>query len=143
MGANLLALAGFMSLAVAAFHVVAAFEPRLQANFGAPERLIAAGPLAIGAAALALAAVFAAWGAYGFSGAGWLPRLPLLSVALVAIGAVYFLRGLLLGPQLLAATGRLRRKIPTDPQRVASSAVSLAIGVVYLAGTATAWSQLV
>jgi hypothetical protein len=141
-GSSLLVAAGLMSLAVAAFHVGAAFVPAWQRTFGAPDWLIEAGPLPMGAACFALAAVFAAWGAYGFSGAGSIAKLPLLAAGLVFIGAVYTLRGLLLAPQLLARTGRLNRKVPTDLPHIASSAVSLAIGLVYLAGTAAAWSRL-
>jgi hypothetical protein len=138
----LLAAAGLMSLAVALFHVVAAFSPALQRRFGAPEQLMAAGPIAMTAASLGLAAVFAVWGAYGFSGAGWIAELPLLAPGLLVIGAVYALRGLLLAPQLLAATGRLQGDIPTDRDSLVSSAVSLGIGLLYLAGTAASWSTL-
>ena len=142
MGANLLVTAGLMSLGVALFHIVAAFSPALQRRFGAPEGLMAAGPMVMGAASLAMAAVFAVWGAYGFSGAGWLAELPLLALGLLVIGAVYALRGLLLVPQLLAAAGRLRGDIPTDRFSLASSAISLTTGLLYLAGTAAAWSAL-
>jgi len=141
-GSSILVIAGAMSLGVALFHVVAAFSPALQRRFGAPESLLAAGPIVMAVAALALAAVFAVWGAYGFSGAGWLDELPLLAPALLAIGAVYALRGLLLAPQLLAAAGRLHGDIPTDRFSLASSAISLTIGLLYLAGTAGAWSTL-
>lgn len=141
-GSGLLVTAGFMSLAVALFHVVAAFVPRLQRSFGAPESLIAAGPLAIGVACFALTALFSIWAAYAFSGAGWLPNMPFLGLALLAIGAVYALRGTLLGPQLLAVAGRWPRDIQTEPQHLVSSAVSLTIGLVYLAGTLVSWSEL-
>jgi hypothetical protein len=141
-GSALLMLAGLLGMAVALFHVVAAFSPVLQRQFGAPERLLAAGPIVMGAASLLLAAVFAAWGLYGLSGAGWLARLPLLAPCLIGIGAVYALRGVLLAPQLLAADGRVRGDIPTDRLSLLSSAVSLTIGLLYLAGTAAAWSYV-
>ncbi|MGD0247552.1 MAG: hypothetical protein ABSB75_00715 [Candidatus Limnocylindrales bacterium] len=142
MGGALLVLAGLLGMAVALFHIVAAFSPVLQRQFGAPERLLAAGPIVMGAASLLLAAVFAAWGLYGLSGAGWLARLPLLAPCLIGIGAVYALRGVLLAPQLLAAAGRVRGDIPTDRLSLLSSAVSLTIGLLYLAGTAAAWSYV-
>jgi hypothetical protein len=143
MGSGLLVAAGLMSLGVAAFHIGAAFMPSWQRMFGAPQELIDAGPLVMGAACFGLAALFVAWGAYGFSGAGMIVDLPLLAAGLAAIGAVYTLRGLMLIPQLLAMTGRLHREIPIDPPSVASSAVSLAIGLTYVLGTAAAWSELV
>jgi hypothetical protein len=138
----LLVIAGLMSLAVALFHVAAAFSPALQRQFGAPQQLMAVGPVAMAAASLALAAVFALWGAYGLSGAGWLAELPLLAPGLLLIGAIYALRGTLLMPQLLAAAGRLRGDIPTDRLSLISSAVSLTIGLLYLAGLAGVWSRL-
>jgi hypothetical protein len=139
---GLLVVAGLMSLAVAAFHVAAAFSPALQRRFGAPEQLLAAGPIVMAVASLAMAAVFAVWGAYGLSGAGWIAELPLLGPGLLAIGAIYALRGVMLAPQLLAAAGRLRGDIPTDRDSLISSAVSLTIGLLYLAGAIADWSRL-
>jgi hypothetical protein len=139
---GLLVVAGLMSLAVAAFHVAAAFSPALQRRFGAPEQLLAAGPIVMAVASLAMAAVFAVWGAYGLSGAGWIAELPLLGPGLLAIGAIYALRGVMLAPQLLAAAGRLRGDIPTDRDSLISSAVSLTIGLLYLAGAVADWSRL-
>jgi hypothetical protein len=143
MGSGLLVAAGLMSLGVAAFHIGAAFMPAWQRTFGAPQELIDAGRLVMGAACFALAAVFAAWGAYAFSGAGVIGELPLLAAGLVAIGAVYTARGLMLGPQLLARAGWLHRELPIDLPGIASSAVSLAIGLTYVLGAAAAWSELV
>jgi hypothetical protein len=142
MGNWWLLAAGLGSLAVVGFHVAAAFSPRLQRGFGAPESLIEKGPVAMGAAALVLAGVFAAWAAYAFSGAGLLPRAPLLGPCLLLIGAIYTARGMLLLPELLMAAGAMRARLPTDVQRVGSSAVSLAIGLAYLVGTIAGWTQL-
>ncbi|MCI0478006.1 MAG: hypothetical protein L0Y55_17320, partial [Anaerolineales bacterium] len=47
-------------------------------------------------ATLALAALFAAFGMYALSGAGIIRRLPFTRLALVCIGSVYTLRGLIL-----------------------------------------------
>ncbi|MBW3618576.1 MAG: hypothetical protein KY446_12705 [Proteobacteria bacterium] len=52
--------------------------------------------------ALAIAAVLAVWAAYAWAGAGLIPRLPLMRTVLVAISAVYLLRGLVLAPALAA-----------------------------------------
>ena len=49
---------------------------------------------------LGIASVLAVWSAYAFSGAGVIPRLPLIRTALVLISGVYLLRGLVLIPAL-------------------------------------------
>ena len=48
---------------------------------------------------LAIAAVLAIWAAYAFAGAGLIRRLPLMRTALVAITAIYLLRGAALDPR--------------------------------------------
>jgi hypothetical protein len=127
-------IAGFLSLAVALFHVVMAFIPRLARYFGAPERLLSAGRVIPALATLLIAAVFALWGLYGLSGAGWLTPLPLLRPALVTIGAIYLFRGAFILPQLLTMTRLVTFKVPTERQHILSSAASLTIGIAYLAG---------
>ena len=57
--------------------------------------------------ALGIAAVLAIWSAYALAGAGLIPRLPLMRTALVAITAVYLLRGLVLLPALAINGGRV------------------------------------
>ncbi len=89
-----------------------------------------------------VALIFAIWGLYGLSGAGLLRRLPLLRLALLVIGAIYTLRGLLLIPLLLASLGLLASPEPILPQALLASLVSLLIGCLYLAGTFTAWRDL-
>ncbi|HYE42067.1 MAG TPA: hypothetical protein VEA15_01635 [Caulobacteraceae bacterium] len=83
-----------------------------------------------------IAAVLAIWSAYALSGAGVLPRLPLLRTALVAITAVYLLRGLVLAPLLVL-----------QPQAVHgftlwSSLIVLAYGLVHATGTALGWRSM-
>ena len=85
---------------------------------------------------LAIAALLAVWSAYAFAGAGLLRRLPLMRTALVAITAVYLLRGLLLVP--LAA---LRPDLVT-PFDVWSSLIVLVYGLTHAFGTARAWPLL-
>src|SRR3546814_1308451 len=41
---------------------------------------------------LAIGAILLVWAAYAFSGAGTLPRLPLLRTALIVITAIYLMR---------------------------------------------------
>jgi len=129
-----LVIAGFLSLAVALFHVVMAFIPRLARYFGAPERLLSAGRVVLALATLLIAAIFALWGLYGLSGAGWFTPLPLLRPALVTIGAIYLSRGALILPQLLTVTGLVTFKVPAERQHILSSAASLTIGIAYLVG---------
>jgi hypothetical protein len=80
---------------------------------------------------LAIAAILAIWGAYAFSGAGLLPRLPLLRPALLAITAVFLARA--------AALPLLFRVMPDRSSAFLwiSSAIVLAIGVVHAVGLAT------
>ncbi|HEV2843296.1 MAG TPA: hypothetical protein VG477_00505 [Thermoanaerobaculia bacterium] len=77
-----------------------------------------------------LVLIFAVWALYAFSGAGLGPRLPLLRLGLGAIATIYTLRGLMLLPELYAlASGKLE-----VPRMAVFSAVSLFIGLCYVAG---------
>jgi hypothetical protein len=79
-----------------------------------------------------IATVLAIWAAYAFSGAGLIPRLPMLRTGLVVISAIYLLRGLFLFPGLY--TGHTFT--------IWSSAIVLAYGVAYAVGTWKAWPVL-
>jgi hypothetical protein len=83
----------------------------------------------------AIAAILLIWAAYALSGAGLLPRLPLLRTGLVAISAVYLLRGLAPVPLLLAAK-------PLDSFTIWSSLIVLVYGICYAVGTWKAWPLL-
>jgi hypothetical protein len=85
---------------------------------------------------VAIAAILAVWSAYAFAGAGLLPRLPLIRTALVAITAVYLLRGLALVPLALL------RPALVDPFALWSSLIVLAYGIVHAVGTYRAWPAL-
>ena len=85
---------------------------------------------------LGIAAVLAAWAAYGFAGAGLIAPLPLMRPALVAISAVYLVRGLAPVPVLLATQGRV------SPFWAWSSLIVLAFGTAYAVGTWWAWAGL-
>jgi hypothetical protein len=77
-----------------------------------------------------LVLIFAVWAIYAFSGAGLGPRLPLLRLGLGAIATIYTLRGLVLLPELFfLASGKLE-----VPRMAVFSAVSLFIGLCYVAG---------
>ena len=133
---HVLTLAGCLSAAVAALHVVIIFfgAPAYR-YFGAGEdmaRQAEAGSAVPAVLTLVIAAVFAVFALYAFSGAGRLRRLPLLRTGLVVISAIYLLRGLGLIPELI----QFARDSATVPLRyLVFSAVSLMIGLVYIAGT--------
>ena len=86
---------------------------------------------------LGIAAVLAIWAAYAASGAGLLRPLPLLRTGLVAITAVYLLRGLaLFFPRAMS------RPDLSPAFMFWSSAIVLAIGAVHLVGLVKAWPSL-
>ncbi len=88
-----------------------------------------------------IACVLAAWGLYALSGAGVIPRLPFLRVALCAITAVYLARGL---------AGLVLPFVSSHPAIAAnslsfwmvSSAICCIFGLFYLLGTINLWAQL-
>jgi hypothetical protein len=80
--------------------------------------------------------ILLAWGLYAFSGAGLIRRLPLLKTGLVAISAIYLIRGLL--PfTVLAIAPDLRHQL-----HLSSSLVCLLIGAAYAIGTKQRWGEL-
>ncbi len=83
-----------------------------------------------------IAAVLATWSLYALSGAGVIPRLPLLRLGLCAITGVYLLRGLAGVPFAMVATER------GAAFWLWSSAICLAIGLVHLAGLRQVWPRL-
>ena len=85
---------------------------------------------------LGIAAILAIWAAYAFSGAGLLPRLPLLRTGLVVISTIYLLRGLALIPALIINRGDVM------PFILWSSLIVLVYGLAYAIGTWTAWPHL-
>ena len=107
--------------------------------FGAGEgmaRAAARGDLRPTLITLAIATVLAVWAAYAASGAGLIPRLPLLRTALVAITAVYLLRAIAFLPLHYC------RPQHSDAFAIWSSAIVLVYGVVHLIGVLRAWRHL-
>jgi hypothetical protein len=142
-GGRALVAGGALSLGVAALHVACVLVgPAAYRYFGAGERmaaLAAAGSPVPALVTLAIGVMFALCGAWAFSGAGVIPRLFLLRTGLVLIGSVYALRGLFLPLEirrLVLAPGSL------PPRVLVFSAVSLTIGLLYLAGTVASWRTL-
>ena len=75
-------------------------------------------------------------GRLSFSGAGYLPRLPLLRTALILITAIYLLRALAFVPVNLAT------RLYSDGFAIWSSLIVLLFGAMYATGTWKAWRYL-
>lgn len=107
--------------------------------FGAGEAMARAaerGELRPALVTLFIAGVLAAWSAFAFSGAGLLPRLPLLRTALVAITAVYLLRGLAIVPVAML------RPEQFQAFWLWSSGIVLIYGLIHLFGLWRSWPAL-
>lgn len=85
---------------------------------------------------LVIAAVLLVWSLYALSGAGMIRRLPLLRTALVAITAVYLLRGLAIIPMMLTMPGR------SLAFWLWSSGICALFGIVHAAGLRQSWRRL-
>ena len=100
-----LIIGGLLSVAAALLHIGCIIGgPDWYRFFGAGEAmatLAEQGSMTPTLLTLGIACILAIWAAYAFSGAGLLPRLPLLRTGLVVISAVYLLRGLVLIPALV------------------------------------------
>lgn len=106
--------------------------------FGAGERmvrLVERGSLRPAIITIAIALMLGIWSAYGLSGAGLIPRLPLLRAGLSAICAIYLLRAAAL-PLMLA-----RMPDRSTTFLVVSSLIVLVFGLVHLVGIVTGWTS--
>jgi hypothetical protein len=107
--------------------------------FGAGERmaqLASAGSWYPAIVTSFIASMLVAWSLYALSGAGVIPRLPLLRLALCAITTIYLLRGFAALPLVFFALGR------TTPFWWWSSAICLVIGLTHLVGLRQVWDRL-
>lgn len=132
-GAGLSALAGVLHLGCILF---GASWYRL---FGAGEKmaeLVEAGSAYPTRMTLAIASVLFIWSALALSGAGVLPRIPYLRLALPLIAAAYLLRGIAFAP--------LMRVIPSNSLAfwLWSGAICVLIGIVHVLGIIKAWPKL-
>ena len=135
-----LVIGGVLSLAASLLHIGCIIGgPAWYRFFGAGEAMATMaeqGSITPTLITLGIAAVLAIWAAYAFSGAGLIRRLPLLRTGLVAISAVYLLRGLALIPALIISGGQVM------PFVLWSSLIVLVYGLAYALGTWTAWPRL-
>lgn len=107
--------------------------------FGAGEGMAsaaAAGQLYPAVVTLCIALVLSAWAAYALAGAGVLTALPRQKAALVAITAIYLVRGLAILPLLVFVSQQ------ATPFLVWSSLICLGYGIVHLIGVAQTWTRL-
>jgi hypothetical protein len=140
-GRLLLAVGGVESFLIAVLHLaIIVIGPAGYRYFGAGELAPMAerGSMVPALLTLFIAVVFAVWGAYGLSGAGLLPRLPLLRPALLAIGTIFCLRGLVVVLELIHAA----RGHPLIPRSLLFSLTALVAGLLYLGGAVLSWGSL-
>ena len=139
-GERWLIAAALLSAAAAILHLaVIAGGPDWYRFFGAGEemaRMAERGSPVPALVTLAIATVLAAWSAYALSAAGKIRRLPLIRTALVAITAIYLLRGLVLVPVLALSPGQV------DAFTLWSSLIVLVYAITYAVGTFLAWPAL-
>lgn len=107
--------------------------------FGAGEKmasLVEAGSLYPTRMTLAIATVLFLWSALALSGAGVIPRIPYLRLALPLIAAAYLLRGVAYAP--------LMRVIPSNSLAfwLWSGAICVLIGIIHVVGIIKAWPHL-
>ena len=84
--------------------------------------------------------VLAIWSLYAFSAAGLIIKLPLMRLALIAITAVYFLRGL--AGMILAFSPDVAPLGNSIAFWFWSSAICLTLGLVHLIGVKQQWANL-
>ncbi|WP_322404044.1 hypothetical protein [Massilia luteola] len=135
-----LAVGALLSAVAALLHLgIIAGGPAWYRFFGAGERFARAaaqGRRYPAIVTLGIAAVLSTWSAYALAGAGVIGALPFLKVALVAITAVYLVRGVAFAPLVLANGGAI------TPFVVWSSVICFGYGVVHLVGLVQRWTAL-
>ncbi len=139
-GSGWLIAAATLSAAAALLHLGAIVGgPDWYRFFGAGEgmaRAAARGELRPTLITLGITAGLAIWAAYAASGAGLIPRLPLLRTGLVVITGIYLLRALAFLPL------HYWRPQHSDAFAIWSSGIVLVYGVVHLIGLVRAWRHL-
>ena len=138
-GRRWLVAAGLLSAIAAALHLaIIVGGGDWYRFFGAGEamaRMAERGEAYPALVTLGIAGVLGIWSAYAFSGAGLIPRLPLLRTGLVAISLVYLARAGFLPLQMLTQP-------PVSPFLLWSSAIVAIYGASYAIGTWLAWPGL-
>jgi hypothetical protein len=145
MSTNLLLIAGTLNILAAALHVGVVFGgPPWYRFFGAGEEMALMaekGSLTPAIITLGIASVLLLWAAYAWSGAGLIPNMPFLKLALTVITAIYLIRG---------AGGLIAPFVADHPHIkqhsrafwIWSSVICLVIGAIHLFGVFAVWSNL-
>lgn len=130
--------AGF-SFFMAICQTVISLSPAAAAYFQAPPGLLEnrSQLVLVGEGAALILVIF---GLYALSGAGSIPRLPLLRLGLIGISSLYLLRGLFFILTVLIVLGIIEGEILI--QGVISTLVFLAVGIAYAVGTALNWREM-
>jgi len=135
-----LATGGALSAIAAVMHLAIILGgPAWYRFFGAGERLAQAaerGSPMPAVVTVGIATVLAVWSAYAFSGAGIIPRLPLLRLGLVAITTIYLVRAVVFAPALAL------KGLPIGAFTLWSSLTVLVYGVVHAIGVWQTWDRL-
>ena len=134
-----LQIGGLFSFAFAIFQVSAIFwSPSFLKYCGGPVGMQAEQPILYAVVCLAVGALVAVAGLYAFSGAGWFRRLPFARTVLIAVSAIYLLRGL----GILRDVKIIREHPGQELERFAVySGIALCIGLVHLLGTIQLFKQ--
>jgi hypothetical protein len=128
-----------LSFFMAICQTVISLSPAAAAYFQAPPPLLE-NRLQLFLVGEGAALILVVFGLYALSGAGSIPRLPLLRLGLVGISSLYLLRGLFFILTVLTILGILEGEILI--QGVISHLVFLAAGIAYAVGTVLNWREM-
>jgi putative oxidoreductase len=144
-GNTQLKIAASLSFIAASLHVAIIFGgPEWYRFFGAGEgmaKLAESGSTEPTVIAFSIAVVLTVWGLYALSGAGVIPKLPLLKLALCLISAVFLLRGVA-GFILPIFTNHPAIAQNSATFWLVSSAICCVFGVFYVLGTKNNWERM-
>lgn len=139
-GQKLLFIGGVLSLLACLLHIgVIIGGPDWYRFFGAGEdmaKMAEKGLLYPTLITIGIALILAIWGWFAFAGAGLVWKPPLLRTGLVAISAIYLLRGLILLPMFIFVPEKI------NSFAVWSSLIVLVYGLFYAIGTWKTWPSL-
>jgi hypothetical protein len=134
-----LKVAAGLSFFMAICQTVISLSPAAAAYFQAPPPLLE-NRLQLFLVGEGAALIFAVFGLYALSGAGSIPRLPLLRLGLIGISSLYLLRGLFIVLTVLTILGIMEGEILV--QGVISHLVFLSAGIAYAVGTVLNWKEM-
>jgi hypothetical protein len=134
-----LKVAAGLSFFMAICQTIISLSPAAAAYFQAPSPLLEnrCQLFLVGEAAALILVIF---GLYALSGAGNIPRLPLLRLGLIGISSLYLLRGLFFIVSLLILLGMLEGEILIQGE--ISTLIFLAAGITYAVGTILNWREM-